>query len=80
MLSRYFDERINELVFQSSIPSVASQVGRRKVQGCSPGSNLKVDVFPGVLVSYFLVINFGGGSLPGEVTELILATFSGKDL
>ena len=51
MLSRYFDERSNELVFEQSVctdsvPSVASQVGRRNVQGCSPGGyNLKVDAF-----------------------------------
>ena len=51
MLSRYFDERSNDLVFDKSVctdsvPSVASQVGRRNVQGCSPGGyNLKVDAF-----------------------------------
>ena len=36
--------------------------------------------FSWCFVSYFLVRSFIGRSLPGEVTELILASFSAKDL
>ena len=77
MFCWYFNERSNELMFEPSVPSVASHVGRRKVQGCSPSSNLEVDVFQDFSNTIFLERNVYGRFLPGEVTELILATFSG---